>query len=148
MSTNDHIHEVKDNQPLAFSHVCCRGVAARAGSVHLIYSEVGLEGEHAHNSTILFRPFYFDRPPEAHNVDDIPPQRHNPLPARVEQVYPHTINNLSHTDSLSSNQHLGPPPGLYQANGGERSKVTQRGRTHSCHINRAHAQPGFKASIN
>ena len=40
-SINDHmkdIHEVKDNQPLTFSHVRCRGVAARAGSVHLIYS--------------------------------------------------------------------------------------------------------------
>ena len=32
------IHEVKDNQPLSFNHVRCRGVAARAGSVHLIYS--------------------------------------------------------------------------------------------------------------
>ena len=29
---------VKDNQPLSFSHICCRGVAARAGSVYLIYS--------------------------------------------------------------------------------------------------------------
>ena len=33
-----NIHEVKDHQPLSFSHVHCRGVAARAGSVDLIYS--------------------------------------------------------------------------------------------------------------
>ena len=32
------IHEVKDTQPLSFNHVHCRGVAARTGSVHLIYS--------------------------------------------------------------------------------------------------------------
>ena len=32
------IHEVKDTQPLLFNHVRCRGVAARAGSMHLIYS--------------------------------------------------------------------------------------------------------------
>ena len=32
------IHEVKDNQSLSFNHVRCRGVAARAGSVHLICS--------------------------------------------------------------------------------------------------------------
>ena len=32
------IHGVKGNQPLSFNHVRCRGVAARAGSVHLIYS--------------------------------------------------------------------------------------------------------------
>ena len=32
------IHEVKDTQLLSFNHVCCRGMAARAGSVHFINS--------------------------------------------------------------------------------------------------------------
>ena len=43
-STNDHLnhikdmHEVQDIQPRPLNHVCCRGVEARAGSVHLMYS--------------------------------------------------------------------------------------------------------------
>ena len=31
------MHEVQDNQPGPFNCVCCRGVAAKARSVHLMY---------------------------------------------------------------------------------------------------------------
>ena len=70
------IHEVKDNQPLSFNHVHCRGVAARAGSVHLIYSidrKLGQKGgdrthPQQHHPVPQGGPFSkkFDRPPEAH----------------------------------------------------------------------------------
>ena len=46
------IHEVKDTQPLSFNHVRCRSVAARAGSVHLIYSMDRKWGGHTRNSTL------------------------------------------------------------------------------------------------
>ena len=32
------MHEVQDIQPHPFNHVLCRGVAARTGNVHLMYS--------------------------------------------------------------------------------------------------------------
>ena len=138
------IHEVEDTQPLSFNHVHCRGVAARARSVHLIYTQwtgswAEREGpEHTYNSTILFlkkahSSRNIDRPPEVHrkstystaqpeqhqkvhnDVDDIPPHpttTTQPTSCVSEQVHLHTINNFSHTDSLSSSQTVPAiPPG-------------------------------------
>ena len=144
------IHEVKDNQPLSFNHVRCRGVAARAGSVHLIYRKLGRKGgartrpQH-HHPVPQGGPFSKKFPPpevhlkstnNAHNRWHSP---HNTLPAWVEQVHIHTINNLSHIESLSSSAlqytwvlHLmnwAGLEGLCQASGGgrdKRSKVTPR----------------------
>ena len=78
---------------------------------------------------------------KAHNdVIDIPPhQPHNPLPVWVQQIHLHTINKLSHTNSLSGLE------GLCQANRGGVEKVKsndERGHTHpySCHINGSRKQ--------
>ena len=126
-STNDlvknmkDIHEVKVTQSLSFNRIHCRGVAARAGSVHLIYSmdqKLGGARTHPqqHHPVPQGCPFSNDRPPKSTNNanstvqpgqhqkahNNIPP--HSPLPVWVEQVNLHTINNLSHTDSLSSSQ--------------------------------------------
>ena len=111
-STNDlvnhtkDIHEIKDNQPLSFNHVHCRGVAARAGSVHTQWTGSWARRErpeHAHNTILkeAHSPRNFDRPPtgspqtmpivqHSPDIDDIPPpQPHNPLPAWVEQPFTH-----------------------------------------------------------
>ena len=88
-----HIHEVKDNQPLSFNHIRCRGVAARAGSVHLIYSKLGWKGEartrpqQHHPVRPILQEISTNHQKSANNannthVDDIPPHpHHNPLSA-------------------------------------------------------------------
>ena len=95
------IHEVKDNQPLSFNHVHCRGVAARAESVNTLNGpEAGQEGKGKNTPTtapscsskrfILQEISTNHRKPTrspqtmpiiqhslAHNdVDDIPPYNH------------------------------------------------------------------------
>ena len=139
----------KDDQPLSFYHVRCRSVAARAGSVHFN----GPEGRGQDQPTT--------GSPQTIQHSLVNTKRHtmmfhhNPLPAWVEQAHLHAINN---TDSLSSSQTT-IPPGLvnWLVNRGAWQKVkghTERGYTHSRHINRAHDEyssrkPGLTwASIN
>ena len=170
-STNDFvkdIHEVKLNQPLSFNHICCRGVAARVGSVHLIDWKLGRKGgarthPQWHYSVEAHSPRNSYRPPEIHRkstnnassslvntnghtmTDDIIPHpHHNHTTHFLKWVHLHTINNLSHTDSLSSHstwviRDWTGLEGLCQAYGGGVAKVkghTEKVCTHR-HINRA-----------
>ena len=68
------IYEIQDTQPRSFNHACCRGMAAKAGSVHLIYSmdwKLGQKGgarthpQH-HHPLPQGRPFDNDQPSEVH----------------------------------------------------------------------------------
>ena len=115
------IDEVKVTQPSSFNHVRCRGVAARARSVHFIYSmdqKLGRKGEarthpqqhHPVPQGGSFSKKFAHRKStnngsgqhqKAHSTTP-PPHPHSQLPAWVEQIHFCTVNNLSHTDSLSS----------------------------------------------
>ena len=135
------IHEIKNNQPLSFNHVRCRGLAA---SVHLVYSmdwKLGWKGARPQQHHRVSKKF---ASPQTMPIvrwstpkgtqwrpTTSPPQPHNPLPVWMEQVHLHRIN-LSHTKSLSSSQTVPALPpgsstsltgwtgleGLCQANGG------------------------------
>ena len=123
------IHEVKDNLPLSFNHVCCRGVAARAGSVHLIYSmdrKLGRNGggkthPQQHHPVPQGGPFSnkFWPTTEVYNgdstgqhqndVDDIPWHPHHNHTTHF--LRKSTSNNQQPFDSLSSSQTVpGIPP--------------------------------------
>ena len=130
------------------THVRCRGVATRVGSVHFQWTGTGPEGRGQNTPTTA--PSSSSRMPilqenrstsektmpgqhqKAHND---PSQLHNPLPARVEQVHSHTISNFSqpllqpHCAYHSTWVSL---TGLCLTNGGasKRSKVTPKVTTY------------------
>ena len=128
------IHEVKDNQLLPFNHVCCRGVAARAGSV-----QTGSWPE----GRARTRPQHHHPVPQGGSFSKkfqpstgSPPEVHKQYTAWVEQIH-HTFNNLSHTESFSSSLTVpailpgsstrtgGPLPGQWRTCD-QRSMVTPR----------------------
>ena len=120
------IHEVKDTQPLSFNHGRCRGVAARAGSVHLIYSmdrKLGWKGgartpttapscssrmpilqeiltDHRKSTNNAISTAQPGQHQKAHN--DVPPQPRNPLPAWVEQIHNQQPSPLPSSQTVSA----------------------------------------------
>ena len=100
------IHEVKDTQPLSFNHFHCRGEAARARSVHLIYlmdQKLGREGgartqPQQYHPVPQGRPFSkeFDRQLEAHQSPQTMP------------IVQHSLDNTKGYTTMSMTFHNTP----------------------------------------
>ena len=131
------IHEVNDNQLLSLSHVRCRGVAARAGSVHLIYSvdqKLGQKGRartrpQQHHPVPQGGPFSKKFRPTTRSPQTMPIVQHSLVNIKRHTMmsmtfhHNHTTHFLRgwseststqsttfHTLTASSLCHLGPPP--------------------------------------
>ena len=159
-STNDlgnhmkDIHEVKDNQPLSFNHVRCRGVAARAGSVHLMDRKLCRvrTRPHQHHPVPQGGPFSRKFWPTTRSPQTMPILEHSLVNTKRMSMTSHhthflhgwsksTYTQQLFTHSLSSSQTVPViPPGsstsltdwtglevLCQANGGGMAKV-------KCHL--------------
>ena len=102
------IHEVKDIQPLSFNHVHCRGVAARARSVHTGSWAIREGQEHAHNCSSrrpILQEISTDHPKSTNNANNTEqPGQHQKAHKDVDDIPPTTTHFLRGWSKSTSTQ--------------------------------------------